>query len=452
MSELALFGGPKAVTYVGTGKRDGSDLFAWPIVTKEDEDAVLEVIRNGAMSGTDITKEFEKDYCAWVGSKYALGTNNGTSALHAAMFGCGIGYGDEVICPSITYWASCAGAYTLGATVVFAEIDPYTRCLDPKHLEEKITPRTKAIVVVHYEAYPADMDEIMEIAKKHNLKVIEDVSHAQGGLYKGRQLGTIGDVGAASLMSGKSLAIGEAGILYTDDREIYDRAVAYGAYERFSKDSVETDYLKPLEGLPLGGFKYRMHQVSAAMGRVQLKYYDERCKEIDKAANYFLDLLKGVPGIQARRCDYSVGSTMSGWYAATCIYKPEELGGLSVTRFCEALMAEGAVGMSAGCNRPLHTHPMFQTADIYHQGKPTRIANVDADIRELDKDLTLSENIGKYTVHIPWFKHFDKEAIEQFANAVKKVAANYKELLPGDPGDPATLGGWHRFDHSKKVK
>lgn len=452
MSELAIFGGPKAVTYTGTGLRDGSDMFAWPIVTKEDEDAVLDVIRKGAMSGTDITKEFEKDYCAWVGSKYALGTNNGTSALHAAMFGCNIGYGDEVICPSITYWASCTAVYSLGATVVFGEIDPYTRCLDPKKLECKITKRTKAIIVVHYEAYPADMDEIMEIAKKYNLKVIEDVSHAQGGLYKGRQLGTIGDVGAASLMSGKSLAIGEAGILYTDNREIYERAIAFGAYERFNADAIETPYLKPLAGLPLGGYKYRMHQVSAAMGRVQLKYYDERCKEIDKAANYFLDLLEGVPGIQTRRCDYSTGSTMSGWYAATCIYKPEELGGLSVTRFCQAVQAEGSPDVTAGCNLPLHTHPLFQTADVFNQGKPTRIANISEDIRELDKDLTLSESIGKYTIHIPWFKKFDKEIIEQYANAIKKVAYHYQELLPGDPGDPASLGGWHRFDHSKKSK
>ncbi len=452
MSKLALFGGPKAVTYTGTGRRDGSDLFAWPIVTKEDEEAVLEVIRNGAMSGTDITKEFEKDYCAWVGTKYALGTNNGTSALHAAMYGCGVGHGDEVICPSITYWASCAGVYTLGATVVFGEIDPYTRCLDPKRLEEKITPRTKAIVVVHFEAYPADMDEIMAIAKKHNLKVIEDVSHAQGGLYKGRQLGTIGDVGAASLMSGKSLAIGEAGILYTNDREIYERAIAFGAYERFGADTTETEYLKPLAGLPLGGFKYRMHQVSSAMGRVQLKYYDARCKEIDKACNYFLDLIEGVPGIQVRRCDYSTGSTMAGWYAASCIYKPEELGGLSVTRFCEALRAEGAPEMFPGTNLPLHTHPLFYSADVYHQGKPTRIANIDADIRDMDNDLLYAEKVGKLTIALPWFKHFDKEAIEQYANAVKKVSANHRELLPGDTGDPASLGGWHRFNHAQKIK
>ena len=451
MSELALFGGPKAVTYVGTGLNDGSDMFKWPIVTKEDEDAVLEVLRRGGMSGTDVTKQFEAEYCAWSGSKYALGFCNGTASLHAAMYGCGVGRGDEVICPSITYWASCTAAYSLGATVVFADNDLDTLCLDPKKLESKISPRTKAIVVVHYMGHPADMDPIMEIAKKHNVKVIEDVSHAQGGLYKGRKLGTIGDVAGSSLMAGKSLAIGEAGILQTDNREIYERAIALGSYERFTAADTQTEYLKPLCGLPLGGFKHRMHQLSSAMGRVQLKYYDERCVEIRKAMNYFWDLLEGVPGVKAHRVDESTGSNMAGWYAAHGLYVPEELEGLSVTRFCEALRAEG-VPASPGCNAALHSHELFRTADVYGDGKPTRIANADRDVRELDKDLVNAEATGAHTYSIPWFKHYDPAVIEQYANAFKKVSANYKELLAEDPGNPAMIGGYHFFNHSKKEK
>lgn len=444
MSKLALLGGEKFVT------KEAGNMFKWPIVTKEDEEAVLEVLRAGAMSDSSVTKAFEQDWCKWTGSKYALGTNNGTSALLCAMFGCGVGHGDEIICPSVTYWASCTAVFNLGATVVFADIDPITRNLDPTKLESKITKKTKAIVVVHYESYPADMDEIMAIAKKHNIKVIEDVSHAQGGKYKGRMLGTIGDVGAASLMSGKSFAMGEAGILQTDNKEIYDRAIAFGMYERFNSDNVDTESLKPYMGLPLGGFKFRMHQLSSAMGRVQIKYYDERCAEIDKAMNYFLDLIDDLPGMRPRRVDYSTGSTMAGWYATTGIYVPEELGGLSVTRFTEAIRAEGVEGgVTAGCNRPLHTHPVFQTADVFGEGKPTRIANSETDIREMDKDLEVSENIGRLTFHLPWFKHFDKELIEQYAGAFRKVVENYKDLLPGDEGDPENIGGWHRHQHKK---
>lgn len=451
MSKLALFGGEPTVTYVGTGKNDGSDMFNWPIVTDEDRDAVLEVINHGAMSGTDITKEFEKEFCEWTGAKYALGTCNGTAALHAAMYGVGLGRGDEIICPSITYWASCTAAYSLGATVVFGDIDPDTLCLDPKKLEEKITDRTKAIMVVHYCAHPADMDPIMDIARKHNLKVIEDVSHAQGGKYKGRMLGTIGDVSGASLMSGKSLAIGEAGILWTDDLEIYERAVAFGSYERFESDSVETEYLKELSGLPLGGYKHRMHQVSAAMGRVQLKYYDERCAEIDKAVKYFEEKIKGLPGIKLVHVDESDGSTMAGWYVPTIRYTKEELGGLSISRFCEALTAEG-FGARPGINRPLHTHPVYHSADIYNDGKPTRIAFSDNDIRCLDENLEISEIINEKTIHGPWFKHFRPEIIDQYADALIKVVENHKELLADDKGNANVLGGWHRFNHSKKIK
>src|SRR5712691_10104795 len=265
---LAIHGGPKAV------QTDPGDMFAWPIITEEDEQAVLEVLRAGKMSGTDVTMQFEREFADWHGVRHALGHNTGTAALHAAMFAGGVGVGDEIIAPSLTYWASALPALSLGATIVFAEVDPHTICLDPNDLERRITPRTKAIVPVHYCAHPCDMDSIMEIAGRHGVKVIEDVSHAQGGRYKGRLLGTIGHVGAMSLMAGKSLAIGEGGILITDDPVIYERAAAFGHYERTG--SLTLPELQRFVGLPLGGHKYRMHQLSAAVGRVQLRHYQER--------------------------------------------------------------------------------------------------------------------------------------------------------------------------------
>lgn len=337
---------------------------------------------------------------------------------------------------------------TLGASVVFANIDNETLCIDPDDIEAKITPKTKAIVVVHYCGYPCDMDRIMAIAKKHNVKVVEDVSHAQGGLYKGRKLGTIGDVGAMSLMTGKSFAIGEGGMLVTDDREIYERAIALGHYERFTKDFIETESLKPFAGLPLGSFKFRMHQMSSAVGRVQLKYYDERSAQIRKAMNYFWDLLEGVPGIRAHRVDEKTGSTMGGWYIPHGLYVSEELGGLSVSRFCEAVTAEG-YRCSAGANLPLHTHGLFKEADVYGDGKPTRIAFAERDVREDDKNLGPAEEIGKNLFYVPWLKRFDPELIEQYANAFKKVSKNYKELLDGDKGDPPEIGAWFFFSQKK---
>ena len=437
-SKLALFGGKKTV------KGDHKKLFAWPIITREDEKAVLEVLRRGGMSGIDVTQEFEKEFAAWQGVKYALGFSSGTASLQSAMFGCKVGIGDEIICPSVTYWASCLQAFSLGASVVFAEIDPNTLCIDPKDIEHRITDRTKVIVVVHFIGHPADMDPIIAIARKHNIKVIEDVSHAQGGLYKGRKTGTIGDVAGYSLMSGKSFAVGEAGMLTTNDREIYERAVAFGHYERFN-NSIETPSLKPFAGLPLGGYKYRMHQLSSAVGRVQLKYYDERIKEIQQAMNYFWDLLEGVRGIRAHRPAKDSGSTMGGWYAAHGLYVPEELEGLSVTRFSEAVRAEGADMVYAGINKPLHTHPLFHACDVYGHGKPTAIANANRDLRQPPGSLPISEGIGKRLFGIPWFKHYQPRAIAQYAKAFKKAARYYQELLKDDPGDRPALGGWSSY-------
>ncbi len=222
MSKLALFGGEKAI------KTESPEMFKWPIVNQAMIDAGAKVIAEGTGSGTDITKAFEKEYAAWNGTKFGLAHTNGTAALEAAMFAVGLGEGDEMICPSITYWASCTAAMNLGAKVVFADIDTETLALDPKDLEKRITDKTKAIMVVHYMARPSEMDEIMAIAEKHNIKVIEDVSHAQGALYKGKMVGSIGHVSAASMMSGKSFAIGEGGMLLTDDQEIYDRALLWG--------------------------------------------------------------------------------------------------------------------------------------------------------------------------------------------------------------------------------
>lgn len=436
MSEptLALFGGPKAV------RDDPGDLFTWPIVTPEHEEAVLEVLRRGAMSGGDVTREFEREYAAWQGSAYALGCSTGTAALQEAMFGCKIGVGDEIICPSLTFWASVLPCFSLGATVVFADVDPETLCIDPADLERRISPRTKAVVVVHYLGHPAEMDAIMAIARRHGVKVIEDVSHAHGARYQGRQVGTFGDVAAASLMSGKSLAIGEAGILTTDDREIYERALAFGHYERFGED-VETLDLRPFAHLPLGGYKHRMHQLSSAMGRVQLRHYDEQMAEIQEAMNYFWDLIEEVPGIRPHRPRKGSGSTMGGWYGAHGHYRPEELGGLSVTRFAEAVRAEGAP-CRPGVNAPLHLHPLFNTADVYGHGRPTRLAHADRDVRQPQGSLPVTERAGALTYSVPWFKHVRRDLIEQHAEAFRKAAEHYEELLPGDPGNPPQLGSW----------
>ena len=431
-SKLAILGGNPA----NSNPDLAGDIFSWPIVTKEDEDAVLEVLRRGAMSGGDITRKFEQEFADWQGTKYALAYNNGTESLRAAMWACGVGAGDEIICPSMTYWASCTSALSLGAAVNFADIHPESLCIDPADIEHRIGPKTKAIVVVHYAGHPCEMDTIMAIAGKHGVKVIEDVSHAHGSLYKGQKVGTLGDIGAMSMMAGKSFAIGEAGMMVTNDPILFERCIAYGHYERTGVKTMYNDVdaqvtleeLKKFAGVPLGGFKHRMNQTCSAMGRVQLKYYDQRIAEIQKAMNYFWDCLEDVPGIKAHRPAKDSGSTMGGWYAAKGLYRAEELGGLSCAKFAEAVNAEGA-GCSAGANFVLHLHEVFHSADIFNMGKPTMISFGQRDVRQGKGSLPVAESIGEITFSIPWFKHYRPEVIDQYVACFRKVAENADQLL-----------------------
>ncbi len=419
---LALHGGTPAVS--GTHEA----MFRWPIITEEDEMAVLEVLRAGKMSGVEVTKKYEAEFAAWHGVKFALAHNNGTASLHAALWACGVGAGDEVIGPSFTYWASVLPALNLGASVVFADIDPRSLTLDPNDIEKRITPRTKAIVAVHYCGHPCDMDPIMAIARRHGLKVVEDNSHAQGARYKGRLTGTLGDVAGISLMSGKSLACGEGGMLLTDDPVLYERAVAFGHYERTggaSRYTAQSSTLNSVDlqkyaGVPLGGFKYRMHQLSSALGRVQLKHYAARSAEIRSAMTRFWSLLEGTPGIRPHRID-TPDSHMGGWYNPLAHYVPEELNNTPVETFCAALRAEG-VPAQPGANAPLHAHLVFHEADIYHDGRatnqtPTRFG-----------DLPVTSAVSRRCFNVPWFKHDDAEIIAQYAHAIKKVAANCSAL------------------------
>ncbi|MBN1346376.1 MAG: DegT/DnrJ/EryC1/StrS family aminotransferase [Phycisphaerae bacterium] len=421
VDQLAVKGGPKAVT------TDPGDIFTWPIVTTEDEQAVLEVLRTGRMSAWDVTLEFEKEHAEWHGVEHALAFNTGTGSLQAAFWACGLGCQDELIGPSMTYWASCLPALTLGATIVFAETDPETLCIDPGDIEHRITDRTKVIVAVHYAGHPCDMDPIMEIAAKHGIKVVEDVSHAHGGLYRGRLVGTIGHAGAMSIMSGKALAAGEGGVLITNDTEIWRKATAWGHYERTAEVLKGTEWER-FAGLPMGACKNRMHQCSSAMGRVQLRHYKARMEEIQKAMNYFWDQLEGVPGIRAHRPPKDSGSTMGGWYAARGIYRAEEIGGLPIEKFVEAVRAEG-VGTGAGANLLMHKHPLLNELDIYGDGKPTRLAQATRDVLQPAGSLPRTEKIPTGCFTIPWFKHYRPEIIDEHALAFRKVCTRAEELL-----------------------
>ena len=434
MGELAITGGRRVLA-----ERDES-LFHWPIVNDAMRAAQAAVLEAGNMSGTDIARKFESRFAAWQGSKYALSHNNGTNALNAAMYAVGLGPGDEIICTSVTYWASCTGALSLGASVVFCDIDPNTLQMDPKSFEERITPRTKAVMVVHYMAHPAPMDEIMAIADRHGIAVIEDVSHAQGGRYKGRRLGTFGRVAAMSLMSCKSFAIGEGGMLTTDDPEIFKRAVIFGHYDRII-DVCTDEEMKDVKNIPWGGLKNRMHQTSAAIGLEQLEKHDREIAEIDRAMKYFWSGISDVPGL-SMIYPRDEGSDKAGWYASRFLYDPAAFRGVSNVTFSDALNAETGGDFSFGCNMPLHLSSVFFDVDIYGHGRPTARAFLPegVDIRAESGSLPVADSINGRVLGEPWFKTCDPAKIDPYIEAVRKVAANFEELLPINDTTPV-LGG-----------
>ena len=443
MSKLALLGGEPLIK-----NHAPLELFAWPIITDEDKAAVMRVVETNSFSQTNLTEEFEGKFAKWQGRKYAVAYTNGTMSLAAAMFAVGIGAGDEIICTTKTYWASIAQAVSLGATPVFCNIGENLN-MDVDHLEKCITKKTKAIMVVHLYAYPCEMDRIMEIANKHGIYVIEDVSHAQGSVYKGTKCGNFGHISAMSLMSCKSLAAGELGVVVTDDKKLYERAIAYGHYERNNANYItESEDLKEYYHIPLGGVKGRVNQLCAVLGMGQLKYFDERCVEIRKAMNYFFDCIEGIPGIVPRRIDESTGSHMGAYYIPSVIYEPSAFEGLSSKRFSAAVSAEfnGAFNSWEGGNYCLHTHQYFKTYDFLHLGKPSRIVFMDDDVRQRDKECDSS--LEKCCFSVPWFKKYDKEWIEKYASVIRKVAENYKDLLEGDV-DKIQGGRWHGTENAK---
>ncbi|QFZ18904.1 DegT/DnrJ/EryC1/StrS family aminotransferase [Saccharothrix syringae] len=430
MSELAVLGGDPSIRV----PRD--DLFEWPILGREEEEAVLRTMRKPSYLDFETVPAFEKELTDWLGVEHVITESSGTHAVLGAMFACGVGAGDEVIVPTSTYWATCVQAFTLRASVVFADIDPLTMNIDPADVKRKITDRTKAIVVVHLLGYPVDMDAICAIARRHGVKVIEDASHAHGSLYKGRKVGTLGDIAAFS-MCGKPLSIGEGGMIATNDTALHDRALAWGHNFRFHPGEVRDPDLLRFAGLPLGGVTSRMHNLSAAIGREQLRRFDERVEEIDAAMNLFWDLLEDVPGLVAHRPPRGSGSTMGGWYNPHGVYQPEKFNGLSVSRFVEAVRAEGFYAATRICIRePLHTHELFHSADVYREGRPTN-RHASGNPPQRRGDLPVAESVKAFTV--PPFRRYDKAVIEEYAAMFRKVAEHHKELIEGDRGDGSVV-------------
>lgn len=237
--------------------------------------------------GPDV-KKFEGEVAAYVGTKFGVGVASGTDALHIALRACGVGHGDEVITTPFTFIATAETVVHCGATPIFVDIDPRTYNIDPNKIEAKITPRTKAILPVHLYGQAADMDAIMGIARKHNLKVIEDCAQALGTEYRGKKVGSFGEAGCLSFFPSKNLgAYGDAGMVVTSDAAIAETANV------LRKHGARTTYYYQLHG-----FNSRLDTIQAGILSIKLKHLDKWLNQRREKARLYGQLLKNVDGIE----------------------------------------------------------------------------------------------------------------------------------------------------------
>lgn len=411
----ALLGGSPAVS---------KEAPPWPLVDQETLAEITRVITEETLCpvGAEGTQgDFERSFAAMHGRKFGLAVNGGTAALMLALHGAGVQPGDEVIASPFTWGASVSCILQNLAIPIFADIDPDTFTLDPDSIEERITPRTKAIVVVHIFGFPADMTRIIAVAEKHHLAVIEDAAQAHGGKHAGRLLGSSGTVGAFSLQASKNLTGGEGGILVCDDREVYERAMSMGTHpQRLYAELELPEFREKIDSL---AFNYRMHSMSAAMANTQLKYLEGWTQARGRNAR---DLYNRVGDLPYVNVPAPLPETdRHAYYNIPFTYERDVIP-LSRDEFVEALKAEG-VQANVYVRVPLYLRPRFQNHDYFGRGYPWAIAEEPVVYRK--GDCPVAERMARVEFQVSGNYYEDApELMAQVAAAMRKVGANAAEL------------------------
>ncbi len=316
----------------------------WPIWDKAaDEQRVLSVLRSGVWSRGKVVSEFEEKYAELMGAKRCLATTNGTHALITSLHTLGIGVGDEVLVPPYTFVATIDVVFLVGALPVFVDTDPETFQINPERIEEKITENTRAILPVHILGLPANMDKINAIAKKHNLKVIEDACQAWLAEWKGKKCGTLGELGCFSFQNSKNLTCGEGGAIVGDDEAVMDRCHSFHNFGRAYGESMLS-----LSGYAYLGTKCRMTEYQAAILLAQMKRLEAQTQRRTENAEYLTSRIKDIPGIVPYKL-YE-GATRAAYHLYPFRYKKEYFNDMPRSKFLSALNAEG-IPCSGGYGR-----------------------------------------------------------------------------------------------------
>lgn len=372
-------------------------------INNEDINAVVRVLMGDFLTTGPTIREFEESFADKVNAKYAVAVSNGTAALHAACYAAGIREGDEVITTPITFAASANCILYQGATPVFADIDPKTYNIDINEIEKKITPITKAIIPVDFTGQPVLLNEIMEIARKHNLIVIEDAAHSLGAAYKNQKVGSIADMTGFSLHPVKHITTGEGGLITTNSEELYNRLSLFRSHGITRDVSKMLSYEGPwyYEQLELG-YNYRLTDIQAALGISQLRRVDlfvERRREIAQEYNKaFAEYHELVTPFQHEDCT-------SSWHLYILKINTELLN-VGRREIFDALRAE-----NIGVN--VHYIPVYYLP--YYKGLG------------YTKGLCPNaEALYERIITLPMYPQMDNNDVSSVINAVGKVIKYYK--------------------------
>lgn len=423
MEKLAIQGGPKAKTTPNLPMYPGG-----LEIGEAEKKQVMEVLDRkylfryyGPKDFPSKVNEFEKAFAAKIGAEHCLAVTNCTSALISALVAVGVGPGDEVIVNGYTFFASCAAIVAAKAIPVICEIDD-SLTMDPADLERKITPHTKAVICVHMRGAPCDMDRIVAICRKHKLKLIEDVAQACGGAYKGRRLGTFGDVGCFSFQYHKIITAGEGGACVTNDRVIYDRLMGYHDTaacwrpDRFGEERYR--------GELFCGVNYRMSELTGAVMLAQLERLDPLLARMRANKERIKSQIKDLKGLTFRRLNDAQGDV-----AICLMFSVNDRSKLGA--FVEALQAEGVAAAGVFNKGIPDWHIYSHWKHIIEQATPTAdgcpykcpLYKGDAPARYSADMCPRTNELLAGMVHLDIPAQMTEADCDMIAKAIRKVAA-----------------------------
>lgn len=403
MAKLAVNGGPS----INEGKE--FKFLPWPPVFEKTADKIREIYLSREWSFNSAKEqEFEKLYAEYHGAKYGIFMANGTVTLECALEALGVGEGDEVIVPGLTWIATAMAVNYVGAKVVFADIDPMTFAMDPESFENLITPRTKAVIPVHLYGSMADLDKIIAIAKKHNVAVIEDCAHMQGGKWNGRGVGSWGDIGSFSFQQSKTLSSGEGGIVLTNSEELAEKLyrckhIGYSRYDKQGQAGTP-----PPPGLTC--HNYRGLAIQAQILIDQLEGLDGILNDYNGFYDELADRISGVEGVRLQQRGRL--ATQQGFYGLGIVFD-------GIWSKYSKLTIGNALGWEGsglhGTYGPVYKHLLFNM-DEKDYVKP---------------DCPNTELISDRTFIVPHWGMGVRANAEIIGNAICKIAENMNELQEG---------------------